>query len=224
MRRSTSIAIVLTAYVTAWATPTSRAQTPAEFAQTAAFAAAHQNKDGGFAAKSGGPSSLGGTNAGLRVLRHVGGSVPDVLACVSYVKSCRTADGGFASTPGGTSDFITTAIGLMAASELKINDPKLIRGAVAYLGRNARSFEEVRMAAAGLEAIGVASPEIPRWFTQIQDMRNPDGTFGAGPNQAFAHRRVDRRDPPSWHAARPARRDRRGDQGRPAARGRLVQG
>jgi poly(3-hydroxybutyrate) depolymerase len=185
MRQSTSIAIVLTAFGAASAAPLSTAQSPAEFAQTAAFAAAQQNKDGGFAAKAGGSSSLGSTNTGLRVLRHVGGSVPDILACVRYVNSCRTADGGFSATPGGKSEFMTTAVGLLAASELKISDPKMIRGAVAYLGRHAQSFEEVRMAAAGLEAIGVASPDIPRWFTQIQDMRNPDGTFGAGPNQAF---------------------------------------
>ena len=91
MRPSTRIAFVLTAMGTAWTASTSRAQTPAEMAQTAAFAAAHQNKDGGFAAKVGQPSSLGATNSGLRILRHVGGSVPDVLACVKYVKSCRVA-------------------------------------------------------------------------------------------------------------------------------------
>jgi predicted esterase len=185
MRRSTGIGIVLTAFGIAWTTPSSRAQTPAEFAQTAAFAAAHQNKDGGFTTKPGGPSSLGATNSGLRTLRHVGGSVPDILACVQYVKSCVSPEGGLASTPGGKPEVVTTAIGLMAATELKISDPKMIRGAVAFLGKHARSFEEVRMAIAGLEAIGVSSPDIPRWNTQIQDMRNPDGTFGAGPSQAF---------------------------------------
>ena len=85
----------------------------------------------------GGPSSLGATNTGLRILRHVGGSVPDVLACVEYVNSCVTAEGGFAATPGGKPEFVTTALGLMAASELKISDPKMIRGAVAYLGKHA---------------------------------------------------------------------------------------
>ena len=111
--------------------------------------------------------------------------MPDVLACVKYVRSCQTPEGGFASTPGGKTEVVTTALGLMAATELKISDPKMIRGAVAYLGKHARSFEEVRMAIAGLEAIGVTSPDIPRWNTQIQDMRNPDGSFGAGPSQAF---------------------------------------
>ena len=132
------------------------------------------------------PSSLGSTNAGLRVLRHVGGSVPDILACVNYVKSCRVPGGGFAPVPGGKPDVVTTALGLMAASELKIADSDMLRETVAFLGKNARSFEEVRMAAAGLEAIGVYSPEIPRWYHQIQGMRNPDGTFGTGAAVPFA--------------------------------------
>ena len=97
-------------------------QTPAEFAQTAAFAAAHQNKDGGFAGQGRSASSLGATNSALRVLKHVGGSVPDILGCVKYVKSCRDASGGFAPMPGGKPEVVTTAVGLMAASELKIAD------------------------------------------------------------------------------------------------------
>jgi acetyl esterase/lipase len=36
------------------------------------------------------------------------------------------------------------------------------------------------MAAAGLEAIGVASPDAPRWYRQLQAMRNSEGSFGAG--------------------------------------------
>ena len=48
---------------------------------------------------------------------------------------------------------ITTAIGLMAASELKIAGPDLVKAAIDYLGKNAKSFEEVRMAIAGLEAV-----------------------------------------------------------------------
>ena len=145
MRPSTGIAIVLAALGTAWAAPMSRAQTPAEMAQTASYAAAHQNKDGGFAAKVGQPSTLGATYSALKILKHVGGSVPDVLACVNYVKSCRVPGVGFAQEPGGKPDVVTTARGLMAASELKINDSDMIREAVAYLGRSARSFDEVRM-------------------------------------------------------------------------------
>ncbi|MHB1561746.1 MAG: prenyltransferase/squalene oxidase repeat-containing protein, partial [Isosphaeraceae bacterium] len=187
MRSRNGIAFILLAAGAAWAAPELRAQTPAEMAQTAAFAASHQNEDGGFSDQAvGQPSTLGATNAGLRVLRHVGGSVPDILGCVKFVRSCRVPGGGFSSRPGGKPDVITTAIGLLAASELKIDDPEMIRESVAYLGRNARTFEEVRMAAAGLEAIGVASPDGSRWYHQILAMRNPQGTFGTGAGISFA--------------------------------------
>jgi poly(3-hydroxybutyrate) depolymerase len=167
-------------------TPPGRAQTPAEFAQTAAFAAGLQNRDGGFASKAGQPSSLGATNSALKVLKHVGGSVPDILECVKYVKACRDGGGGFAAAPGGKPDVVTTAIGLMAAAELRIADAELIQQAIAYLGQNARAFEEVRMAIAGLEAVKTPSPDFPRWKQQIDAMRNADGTFGEGAGQAYA--------------------------------------
>ena len=225
MRPRTRIAFVLTAMGAAWVTPVAQAQTPAEMAQTAAYAAAHQHQDGGFAANPvGQPSSLGSTNTGLRVLRHVGGSVPHVLECVNYVKSCRVPGGGFSATPGGKPEVVITAIGLMAASELKITDSEMIREAVAYLGKNARSFEEVRMAAAGLEAIGVYSPDSPRWHHQIQAMRNPDGTFGTGASIPFATGGAAAAILRLGLSARAPRRRRQGHQGRPAPRGRLVQG
>ena len=147
------IAVIFAVLALAGAGAPTRGQTPSEFIQTAAFAAAHQNPDGGFAAKPGQLSSLGATNSGLRVLKHVGGSVPDILGCIKYVKSCRDAGGGFAPMPGGKPDVATTAIGLMAASELKIVDQNMIKEASDYLGKNAKSFEEVRMAIAGHEAV-----------------------------------------------------------------------
>ncbi len=162
------------------------AQTPAEYLQTAAYAAAHQNKDGGFAAKAGQKSSLGATNSGLKILLHVGGSVPDILSCVHYVKSCRDSSGGFAPEPGGKPDVVTTAVGLMAASELKIADAELVKAAIGYLGKNAKTFEEVRMAIAGLEAVHTPSADFPRWLEEINKLREPDGTFGKGAGKAYA--------------------------------------
>jgi predicted esterase/prenyltransferase beta subunit len=168
------------------ATRPGQAQTPEEFAQTAAFAAARQNKDGGFSATAGEASNLGATNSALKVLKHVGGSVPDILGCVKFVKSCRDAGGGFAPTPGGKPGVVTTAIGLMAAAELRIADEPMIQQAIAYLGKNAQSFEDVRMSIAGLEAVKTPSPDFPRWKAQIEAMRNPEGTFGKGAEEAFA--------------------------------------
>jgi pimeloyl-ACP methyl ester carboxylesterase/prenyltransferase beta subunit len=186
MNQSPALLAALACFALELAARSAGAQTPAENAQTAAYAAAHQNKDGGFAAKVGQKSSLGATNSGLKVLLHVGGSVRDVLGCIKYVKSCRDSSGGFAAEPGGKPDVITTAVGLMAASELKIADPEMVKAAIGYLGTNAKSFEEVRMAIAGLEAARTPSPDFPRWLEQIQALREPDGTFGQGPKKAFA--------------------------------------
>jgi predicted esterase/prenyltransferase beta subunit len=186
MRRNAAITAIASVLVLAGPGAGSQAQTPAEYAETAAYAAAHQNKDGGFAAKVGELSSLGATNSSLRVLKHVGGSVPDILGCIKYVKSCRDASGGFAPVPGGKSDVVTTALGLMAVSELKIADPAMVTAATDYLGKNAKSFEEVRMAIAGLEAVHGTSPDFSRWNEMLQGMRKPDGTWGEGPGQAYA--------------------------------------
>jgi prenyltransferase beta subunit len=158
----------------------------ADFAQTAAFAAAHQNADGGFAAGPGQPSTLGATNTGLRVLEYVGGSVPDVEACKTFVKSCKVPGSGFAQRPGGTPDVNTTAVGLLAAGELKIADKAMIDDAVSYFHENSRAFEEVRMSIAGLEAVESKSADFPRWAAQLEAMRQPDGSFGEGAAKAFA--------------------------------------
>ena len=163
-----------------------RGQSPEELARTAAYAAGHQNPDGGFAPVPGEPSTLGATNTAIRILKYVRGSIPDVFGCIRFVRSCRTPGGGFSQRPGGTPDPVTTAVGLMASAELKIADQETIDQAIAYLGANAHSFEEVRMAIAGLEAVAARSPDFPRWAKMIEQMRRPDGTFGEGAAQAFA--------------------------------------
>jgi len=161
-----------------------RAQSPAEFAQTAAYVGSLQNPDGGFASAPGQPSSLGATNSAVKILGYVGGSIPDVLKCIEYVKSCRV-DGGFAPAPGGKPDSLTTSIGLLVVGELKIADRELIDGAIAYFHENAKEDEQVRMAIAGLEGVDAKSPDMPRWVEQIEKLGRPDGTVAEGPDQAF---------------------------------------
>jgi prenyltransferase beta subunit len=120
-------------------TPVVRAEAPEsseDMARTAAFIAAFQNPDGGFAGKPGGTTSLGSTSSAIRALKYAGGSIPDVLACIKYVKSCFDAEtGGFAPTPGGTPDVGTTASGLMAISELKIATEEMIEKATAFFSK-----------------------------------------------------------------------------------------
>jgi pimeloyl-ACP methyl ester carboxylesterase len=157
-----------------------------DMARTAAFIAAFQNPDGGFAGKPGGASSLGSTSSAIRALKYAGGSIPDVLACIKYVRSCfDPKQGGFAATPGGKAEVNTTASGLMAVSELLIATDEMIEEATDFFSKNAKSFEEVRIAAAGMEAVKKPSPTFPAWITQVEEMRNRDGTFGTGASRAF---------------------------------------
>ncbi len=166
---------------------TARGQTPAEIQRTAAYIASLQNPDGGFGATRGGASSLGATSSGVRQLKNVAGSIPDVLKCNEYVKSCfdpRT--GGFVQTPGGTGDVPTTASGLMAVGSLKIATPAMIDGAIGYFSKEVKTFEQIRIAVAGLEAVNKPSPDFPRWIEQVKSDRNEDGTWGKDDARARA--------------------------------------
>lgn len=181
MRR---LAILLTTLLLL-SSPTLRAQTPEQFAETAAFAARHQNPDGGFAANVGEASTLGATNTAIRVLKYTGGSIPDVPACLAFVRSCAVEGGGFAPEPGGTPDVRTTAVGLMALAELGIATADLVDPAVAYLSKHAEGFADVRIAVAGLEAVEKSAPGASKWIEAIRASRNPDGTWGQGAGLAF---------------------------------------
>ena len=93
MRPSTGIAFVLTALGTASAgTDVAGADRRPRWRRPRPTPPRTRTRTAGSPPRSGRPSSLGATNSGLRVLRHVGGSVPDVLGCVKYVKSCRVAE------------------------------------------------------------------------------------------------------------------------------------
>ena len=61
--------------------------------------------------------------------------------------------GGFAE-PGGKPDVTITSIGVMAAMELGIPKEKFAK-AMDYLKENAKTFEDVRIGAAAVEAWGV---------------------------------------------------------------------
>ena len=167
------------------AAPVASAQSPPDLIQSAKYAAGFQNPDGGFAPARGGASTLGATSSATRVLKYTGGAVPDVLGAIKFVKSCvDKGTGGFAPTPGGKADVGTTASGLMALAELKIADDPTVDAAVKFLEANAKTFEEVRIAAAGFEAVKKTSPVFDRWAKEITDTENPDGTFGSGDGKA----------------------------------------
>ena len=174
--RMSLIAFVATFGATA-ACSVARAQRPADLPLTARHVEVLQNADGGFGASAGRPSSLGATSSAIRVLRNCGGSIPDVLKCVAYVKSCRDEKtGGFAPTHGGATDVHTTAVGMLAWAELRLPSETMLPLAVGYLNEHVKTFEDIRIAVAGLEAFGAKSESFEVWTEQVKATANANGT------------------------------------------------
>ncbi len=125
------------------------------------------------------------TSTAVRILHYLGDAPFNKEAAIKYIASCYDPEtGGFADVPKGKPDVGTTAIGIMAVKELKMPVDKYQAGAVKYLTENARGFEDIRIAAAGLEAIGAKSPKGQSWLDEVRKMQNSDGTFGKDAGQA----------------------------------------
>jgi hypothetical protein len=160
-----------------------RAQTADQKKTTIAYLQKLQQKDGGFAPAADKPKSgLRATSSALRALKYFGGEPAEKAAVADFVKSCFDKEsGGFADAPGGKPDVAVTAVGAMAVVELKLSTDPYEAAVVKYLADNAKSFEDIRIAAAGLEALGKRPKEADAWLDQIAKMRNNnDGTYGKG--------------------------------------------
>ena len=160
-----------------------RGQSPRRRRKPSSICCKLQVPDGAFVAASGARvQSLRATSAALRALKYFGGEARDREACAAFVKKCFDKDsGGFTDQPGtGKPDVVLTAVGLAAVVALKLPTEEYVGPALAYLAKHARTFEEVRMAAAGLEAVGKRPPQADDWLKTLAGMRNEDGTFGKG--------------------------------------------
>jgi prenyltransferase beta subunit len=148
-------------------------QTAEQKKATIAYLQKLQNKDGSFRPSAAvETSSLRATSSALRALKYFGGEVPDRVAAAEFVKKCHDkASGGFADTPGGKPDVAVTAVGLMALVELKVPTETYEAGAINYLDTNVKTFEDIRIAVAGLEAIGKTAPGKEKWLKQIDDAK-----------------------------------------------------
>jgi prenyltransferase beta subunit len=166
-----------------------RAQSAADKEATVAYLQKLQAKEGGFLlTASADRPSLRATNGALRALKYFGGTVPDREACARFVKSCFDREtGGFADMPGGKPDVNSTAVGIMAVIELKLpTAPPLTDAVLRYLGEHTRTFEEIRIAAAAVEALGKRPPQADRWLAEILKGRHDNGTYGQGAGLARA--------------------------------------
>jgi prenyltransferase beta subunit len=142
--------------------------------------------DGGFLPAQPAPedrgktkSSLRALSSALRALKYLGGDAPRTFTYSQFMKSCYDKEiGGFADHPGEKPTVATTAVGLMAAVELKAPLYLFQGGAIRFLLENAKTFEDIRIAAAGLEAISRLPPPAKAWLRQVAALRNLDGTYG----------------------------------------------
>ncbi len=155
---------------------------------TIAYLQKLQNADGGFRPAADKPlSSLRATSSALRALKYFGGDALDRARAGDFVKSCfDKKSGGFADTPGGKPDVVLTAVGIMAVVELKLPLGEYETPAIRYLSEHVKTFEDIRIAVAGLEAVHKKSPKNEEWLEQVLKMQNPDGTYGKGGGQARA--------------------------------------
>jgi hypothetical protein len=179
----------LTALLLLLILPAVRAQAPDDERATVTYLQRLQNADGGFSPTAGpAGSDLRATVSAVRALKYFGGEPRDRDACVTYVERAFDApSGGFRATQRqGPIDVVTTAVGLMGVAALNLPPEKYAGPAVKYLEEHAKSFEEVRMAAAGLEAVNKRSPRAEDWLKQVAEMRNPDGAYGKGDGTARA--------------------------------------
>jgi len=145
-----------------------------------------ENPNGGFAS---GPKdmqvTLKATSAAVRALKYLTGkkaveAIPHPKFTTAYVLACYDAkSGGFADMPEGKPDVYTTAVGVMAAVELEIPKEKFAK-CMEYLKANAKSFEDVRIASAAVEAWGVKDCpfDLGPWLDIAAKQVGDDGTAG----------------------------------------------
>jgi hypothetical protein len=186
---------VLVGLLLSWAT-LSLGQTPEQKKATVEYVRTLSTKPGGqgpfrlgVAIKGDEDSApdLSSTNAALRALKYFGGKLKSKDDCVKFVDSCfDPGTGGFARLPGQKPTALSTAVGLMAVVELGMPREKYEQPGLKFLGIHASTFEEIRLAAAAVEAVGKQPDKADAWLAQVLKMRNPNGIWGEGAGAARA--------------------------------------
>ena len=129
-------------------------------------------------------TSLRATSAAIRALKYLHGKpaklvVPHPATTGAFILLCYDPKtGGFADSPGGKPDVALTAVGVMAAVELEIPKEKFAK-AMDYLKENAKTFEDVRIGAAAVEAWGVKDCpfDLKLWFQIAGDFHRSEYSF-----------------------------------------------
>jgi prenyltransferase beta subunit len=97
---------------------------------------------------------LRSTHGAMRALKCLGRRIPNREKHAAFVLRCYDPKTGAFAEPGGKPDVAVTSTGIMTAIELGIPRKKL-ENAMNFLKENVKTFEDVRIAAAAIEAWGV---------------------------------------------------------------------
>jgi len=166
------------------------AQTADEKKATVAYVQSLQTNIGGFTSMRPRPNiriapTLRATSAGIRALKHWGGELPDADGAKKYVLDCFDAkSGGFSDRPGNEPEVYATATGLMAAEALKLPLDDYRKKTVPYFVREAKNFEDTRIAVAGLEAIGspaalLGAADTAKWKALLPEFKPEARSLGS---------------------------------------------
>lgn len=153
------------------------AQTPAEKAATLKFVGSlYDPTTGGYKVTPDGKPSLRACNGAAKAVKYLGGELPDRAKTAAFVMSCYDPATGAFAEPGGKPDVAITSIGVMAAVELGVPKEKYAK-AVDYLKANAKTFEDVRIGAAAVEAWGVKDCpfDLTPWLNVARDFGTQKG-------------------------------------------------
>ncbi len=163
-----------------------RADETAGNARTIEFLQKLQTTNGGFLSMPPAPNirlapTLRATTSAVRAIKYLGGKVANPDGAAKFIASCYDPkSGGFSEMPGGVPEVATTAVGILAVRELGLPLEMYADGAVKYLTDNAKSFDDIRIAAAAFEKLERKSPKADAWLAEVKKTRNADGTFGSG--------------------------------------------
>lgn len=147
----------------------------------------HDAKSGGYRVDATAEPSLRATSGAVRSLgflkaTKLGVTLPDRLLTSKYVTSHYDSLTGSFKENRSNADVTITSIGLIAAAELEI--PISLQQSEKYLRTNAKTFEDVRIAAAAMEIHKLKPKWLDEWITIADSQLNNDGTSGKGTGQA----------------------------------------
>ncbi len=151
----------------------------------------HDKETGAYKVTADGKPSLRACNGALKALKAVSekGEYHANPKLREFILSCYDPKTGAFAEPGGKPDVAITSIGVMAAVEAGIPKEKFPK-AMAYLKENAKTFEEMRIAAAAVEAWGVKDCgfDLTPWLKAAAEVQNQKVTTSRDFGSAAAMR------------------------------------